>query len=135
MQVQPYLFLEGRAEEAIAFYRKAVGAETVMLLRNKESPEPGFNPPNTGDKILHSTIRIGDTLVHVSDGQCTGKPAFQGFSLSLTVGSEAEADRAFNALADGGGQVHVPLTKTFFSPRFGMLADKFGVGWMVYVAQ
>ena len=134
MQIQPYLFLEGRAEEAIAFYRKAVGAETVSLVRTKENPEPSFNPPNSDDKILHSTVKIGDSLVHISDGQCTGKPAFQGFSLSLTVKTEAEADRAFNALADGG-QTHVPLSKTFFSPRFGMLADKFGVGWMVYVAQ
>jgi PhnB protein len=134
MQVQPYLFLEGRAEEAIEFYRKAVGAEVVHVVRNKENPEPAFNPPNSDDKILHSTVRIGDSLVHLSDGQCTGKPAFQGFSLSLTVKSEADADRAFNALS-AGGQVHVPLSKTFFSPRFGMLADKFGIGWMVYVAQ
>ena len=134
MQVQPYLFFEGKAEEAVAFYRKAVGAEVVAIVRNKENPEPQYNPPNSDDKILHGALKIGDSTVLISDGQCTGKPTFQGFSLSLTVKTEAEADRAFNALVEGG-QVHLPLSKTFFSPRFGMLGDKFGVGWMIYVAQ
>jgi PhnB protein len=136
MQIQPYLFFEGRCEEAITFYRRALGAEVEMLLRVKDSPaphEPGMLPPGSGDKVMHAAFRIGETTVLASDGLCAGQPTFQGFSLSLTVADEAEADRLFAALADGG-QVRTPLTKTFFSPRFGMVADRFGVGWMVYVA-
>jgi PhnB protein len=135
MLVQPYLSFDGRCEEAIEFYRKALGAETTMLMRFKESPEsppPGMVAPGSENKIMHASLRIGDTIVMASDGACQGKPNFQGISLSLTVPSEAEADRRFNALAEGG-QVQMPLTKTFFSPRFGMVADRFGVNWMVIV--
>ena len=136
MQVQPYLFFDGRAEEAIEFYRKALGAKVEMLMRFKDSPEPaqpGMVPPGSENKIMHMSFRIGDTVVMGSDGRCLGKPNFQGFSLSITAANEAEADRLFGALSDGG-QVQMPMSKTFFSPRFGVLADKFGVGWMVLVA-
>jgi PhnB protein len=137
MQIQPYLFFDGRCEEALDFYKKALGAEVVMLMRYKESPEPpppGCVPPNSENKVMHCAFRVGGSTVLASDGNCKGKPDFQGFSLSLTVADEAEADRVFNALA-AGGQIRMPLDKTFFSPRFGMVADRFGVGWMVYVAQ
>jgi PhnB protein len=137
MQIQPYLFFDGRCEEALDFYKKALGAEVVMLMRYKESPEPpppGCVPPNSENKVMHCAFRVGGSTVLASDGSCKGKPDFQGFSLSLTVADEAEADRVFNALA-AGGQIRMPLDKTFFSPRFGMVADRFGVGWMVYVAQ
>ena len=135
MVVQPYLFFEGRCEEAIEFYRKALGGEVTMLMRNKDSPQPP--PPGSGmaahpDKVMHATLRIGSTDLMASDGNCSGKPVFNGISLSLTVASEAEAKRMFDALA-AGGSVHMPLTKTFFSPSFGMVADQFGVSWMVYV--
>ena len=132
MQVQPYLFFEGRCEEALAFYRGALGAEVTMLMRFKESPDPGMVAPGTEDKVMHASFRIGDTTVLASDGRCQGAPSFQGFALSLTVPNEAEAERLFGALGDGG-QVQMPMTKTFFSPRFGMVADRFGVSWMVYV--
>ena len=135
MQVQPYLFFDGRCEEAIEFYKKALGAEVQMLMRFKESPEPpqpGCTPAS-GDMVMHASFRIGSTLVMASDGQGKGKPSFQGFSLSLTVPKEADAERLFTALGQGG-QVQMPLSKTFFSPRFGMVADRFGVSWMVYVA-
>ena len=136
MQVQPYLFFDGRCEEAVEFYRKALGAKVEMLMRWKDSPEPpqkGMCAPGSENKVMHASFRIGDTTVMASDGQCQGKPSFQGFSLSLTASNEAEADRLFAALADGG-QVQMPLTKTFFSPRFGMVADRLGVSWMVIVA-
>ena len=136
MQVQPYLFFNGRCEEAIEFYKKALDAEVTMLMRFKESPEPpppGTLPPGSENKVMHSSLRIGETVVLASDGRCQGEADFEGFSLSLTVRNEAEADRFFASLADGG-QVQMPLAKTFFSPRFGMVADRFGVGWMVYVA-
>jgi PhnB protein len=133
MQVQPYLFLEGRCDEAIAFYRGALGAEVTMLMRFKESPDPAMVAPGTGDKVMHASFRIGETTVLASDGRCQGAPSFQGFALSLTVPTEAEAERLFGALGDGG-QVQMPMAKTFFSPRFGMVADRFGVSWMVYVA-
>ena len=132
MQVQPYLFYEGRCEEALAFYRSALGAEVTMLMRFKESPDPGMVAPGTGDKVMHASFRIGETTVLASDGRCQGAPSFQGFSLSLTVPTEAEAERLFGVLSDGG-QVQMPMTKTFFSPRFGMVADRFGVSWMLYV--
>ena len=135
MNVQPYLFFDGRCEEALEFYRSALGAEVTMLMRNNESPEPpppGMVPPGSEKKILHATFRIGETTLMASDGHCQGKPEFKGFSLSITVASEAEADRVFAALGNGG-QVQMPLSKTFFSPRFGMVADRFGVGWMVIV--
>ena len=137
MQVQPYLFFDGRCEEAVAFYKKALSAEVEMLMRFKESPEPpqpGMIPPGSGDKIMHSSLRIGDTRVMASDGRCTGQTDFRGFSLSLTVANEAEAERKFTELA-AGGQVQMPLAKTFWSPRFGMVSDRFGVSWMVIVEQ
>lgn len=135
MQVTPYLAFNGRCEEAIEFYRRTLGAEAIMQMRYKDSPEPpppGMVPPGSENKIMHASLRIGDTTVMASDGACQGQPSFQGFSLSLTASSQAEADRLFAALGDGG-QVQMPLTKTFFSPRFGMVADRFGVSWMVYV--
>jgi PhnB protein len=136
MQVQPYLFFDGRCEEAIEFYRKALGAEVTMLMRFKESPEPprpGMTPPGSENKVMHASFRIGDTTVMASDGECRGKPNFQGMALSLTVASDAEAERLFAALGDGG-EVKMPMSKTFFSSRFGMVADRFGVSWMVIVA-
>ena len=135
MKVQPYLFFDGRCEEAIEFYRKALGADVVMLMRFKDSPEPpqpGMVPPGSENKIMHASLRIGDTTLMASDGNCQGKPRFEGFSLTATATDEAHAERLFAALGEGG-QVRMPLTKTFFSPRFGMLADRFGVGWMVIV--
>lgn len=134
MQVQPYLFFDGRCEEAVEFYRKALGAQVDMLMRYSESPEPappGMVPPGSENKVMHASFRIGDTTVMASDDPAD-KPSFKGFSLSLSVSKEAEADRFFNALADGG-KVQMPLTKTFWSPRFGMLTDRYGVGWMVNV--
>ena len=136
MQIQPYLFFDGRCEAAVEFYRGALGAEVTMLMRFKDSPEPqepGMVPPGAGQKVMHASFRIGETTVLASDGRCGGRPSFQGFSLSLTVSSESEADRVFASLADGG-QVQMPLTKTFFSPRFGSVTDRFGVSWMVLVA-
>jgi PhnB protein len=133
--VQPYLFFEGRCEEALEFYRRALGAEVDMLMRFKDSPEPpqpGMHPPGSENKVMHANIRIGDSEIMASDGRCTGKPAFQGFSLSIGVPTEAEADRLFATLADGG-QVQMPLARTFFSARFGMVADRFGVSWMILV--
>jgi PhnB protein len=135
MQVQPYLFFDGRCEEAIEFYKSALGAKVEMLLRFRESPDPpppGMVPPGSEDKVMHACVRIGDAAVMASDGLCRGKPSFSGFSLSLTARDEADADRLFAALAEGG-EVQMPLAKTFFSPRFGMVADRFGVSWMIVV--
>jgi PhnB protein len=135
--VQPYLFFNGRCEEAIEFYRQALGAEVTTLMRFKDSPEPpqpGMVPPGSENKVMHANLRIGDTQIMASDGRCMGKPDFEGFALSLMVPSEAEADRRFAALADGG-KVQMPLARTFFSPRFGMVTDRFGVLWMIIVPQ
>jgi PhnB protein len=136
MQVQPYLFFDGRCEEAVEFYRKTLGAEVTMLMRFKDSPEPhqpGMVSAGSEDKVMHASFRIGDSAVMASDGRCLGQPSFEGFSLSLTVPDDAEAERLFTSLSDRG-KVQMPLTKTFFSSRFGMVADRFGVSWMVYVA-
>ncbi len=131
--VQPYLFFEGRCEEALEFYRRTLGAQVVALMRGKDSPDPEMCIPGAEDKIIHAMVRIGDTTLLVSDGRCQGPPQFQGFALSITTPNEAENQRLFTALGDGG-QVLMPLMKTFFSPSFGMLADRFGVSWMLYVA-
>jgi PhnB protein len=136
MLVQSYLFFDGRCEEALEFYKRVLGAEVTMLMRFNESPEPhppGMIPAGAEKKIMHSSFRIGETTVMASDGQCLGKPSFQGFSLSLSVPNDAEAERLFAKLGEGG-QVQMPLGKTFFSSRFGMVADRFGVSWMVIVA-
>ena len=133
--IQPYLFFSGRCAEAIAFYQTTLGAQQEMLMRYSDSPEPhppGMVPPGWEDKVMHAAFRVGETLIMASDGMAGGKPEFKGFSLSVTAKDAAEADRLFAALGKGG-QVQMPLGKTFFSPRFGMVADKFGVGWMVIV--
>ena len=136
MPIEPYLNFDGRCEEAIEFYKKALGAEVMMLMRVSDSPEqpPGGVTPGTENKIMHASLRIGSATIMLSDGYCKGSPTFSGITLSLTVPDESAADRAFKALSDGG-KVHMPLTKTFFSPRFGMLADRFGVPWMIIVRQ
>jgi len=133
--VQPYLFFGGRCEEALAFYRTAIGAQVDMVMKFKDSPQPpppGTIQPGFEDKVMHSSFRVGETTLMASDG-CHAGSKFEGFSLSLSVSTEAEADRAFGALLADGGKVTMPLAKTFWSPRFGMLTDKFGIGWMVIV--
>ncbi|MDR3533224.1 MAG: VOC family protein [Rhodopila sp.] len=133
MQVQPYLFFDGRCQEAIDFYRQALGAEVLMQMQFKDSPTPEMAPPGVaGDKVMHACLRIGETQVMMSDGMCGGKPAFHGFSLSVSPGDDAAAARVFAALGDGG-TVNMPLTKTFFASSFGMVNDRFGVSWMVMV--
>lgn len=132
MQVEPYLFFEGRCEEALEFYRRALGAEVTALMRFKESPDPGMCQPGAEDKVMHAVVRIGNTSIMASDGRCEGPAGFQGFSLSIALSDQAEAERLFAALSDGG-QVQMPLTKTFWSPLFGMVADRFGVSWMINV--
>ena len=133
MHVQPYLFFDGRCDEAIEFYKKAIGAQVQMLMRFKDSPQSNDEyAPADKNKVMHAQVRVGETTVLMSDGECHGKPAFEGFALSIYASNEAEAEKLFNALAEGG-QVKMPLAKTFFSPRFGMLNDRFGVMWMVLV--
>ncbi len=134
MTIQPYLFFNGRCEEALDFYKKTLGANVDMVMRFSENPDPGAAAmmPKDTNKIMHASFTIGDAMVMCSDGMQHDRPNFQGFSLSLTVANEAEADKAFNALAKEG-QIQMPIGKTFFSPRFGCVADKFGVSWMVIV--
>lgn len=135
MQIQSYLFFDGRCEEAVEFYRRTLGAEVEMLMRIKDSPEPlppGRVPPGSEDKVMHVSFRIGDSVVMASDGRCQGQPNFQGFALSLSVADQREAEQRFAALSEGG-QVQMPLGQTFFSPCFGMVADRFGVSWMIIV--
>jgi PhnB protein len=133
MLVQPYLFFDGSCEEALEFYRRSLGAEVQMLMRYSESPEPpppGMVPPGSERKVMHASFRIGESVVMASD-DCSGRTrAFAGFSLSITVPDAAEAKRCFDALADGG-KVQMPLGKTFWAPCFGMLTDRYGVGWML----
>ena len=130
MQIQPYLFFEGRTEEALEFYKGKLGAKVEFLMRYKDNPDPKYNPPNSGEKVMHSCFRVGDTQVMASDGNCSGKPSFQGFSLTFNAADEADAKRRFSALAEGG-QVNLPLSETFFAKSFGMVADRFGLNWMV----
>lgn len=132
MKMSMYLFLDGRTEEAIAFYKKTLGATVGMMMRHSENPEPrpGTMPPGAENKIMHASIKIGGDVLMLSDGHCTGKPNFQGFAMSLAVGSDAEAEQLFKELS-AGGHVTMPMATTFFASRFGMCTDKFGLGWMV----
>ena len=137
MLIQSYLFFSGRCEEALDFYKKAVGAEVEMLMRFTEAPDPppsDMVPADWGQKVMHCSFKVGSTSVMASDGCGSDGAGFKGFSLSLSVADEAAAQKAFAALGDGG-QVQMPLGKTFWSPCFGMLTDKFGVGWMVGVEE
>lgn len=132
MNVQPYLFFEGRCDEAIEFYQNALGAEVEMILRYKDGPEGPGCPPGPGmeEKVMHCSLRIRDAVVLASDGMCGGNPEFKGISLAIYGRDVADSAQLFTALADGG-QVQMPLEKTFFSPSFGMVTDRFGVTWMV----
>jgi PhnB protein len=134
MELQPYLFFDGRAEEAIEFYRTALSAKVGRLVRFRDNPDPttGTTPPGCENKVMHANLQIGKSTMLLSDGRCQGKQKMEGFSLTLNVDSEPDADRVFAALSDGG-KIQMPLGKTFFSPRFGMVADKFGVMWMIIV--
>ena len=134
MQVEPYLFFDGRCEEALEFYKEAVGAKVGMLMRFADAPDKSMMTPGAENKVMHAQMQIGDAKVLASDGRCKGAPSFQGFALTISAKDEAEAGKLFGALG-AGGQVTMPLTKTFFSPSFGMLTDKFGVGWIVLVAR
>jgi PhnB protein len=132
MLIQPYLFFEGRADEAIEFYKKTLGAKVEMAMRFKDAPDQSMISPGSADKVMHAAVKIGDAVVLMSDGRNTGKPNFQGFSLTIYPKDEAEADKLFGALSEGG-EVRMPMDKTFFAKRFGIVADKFGVGWMVII--
>ena len=134
MSIQPYLYFDGRADEAIEFYQRVLGAEVEMLMRFKDSPEPPRMPLPAGwdDKIMHSSLLVGDTLVMASDGMSDQPQRSDSVTLSITADDEAQARRVFDALADGGS-VFMPLGKTFWSPCFGMCSDRFGVSWMVGV--
>ena len=137
MKVNAYLTYGGRTEEAIEFYKKTIGAEVLMLVRFKDSPQappPDKVTPGSENKVMHASFRIGDSLLMASDGDCRGPSTFGGFSLSLETGSDEEAKKVFAALS-AGGQVHQPLIPTFFTSQFGVLSDKFGLSWMVTVAQ
>jgi PhnB protein len=133
--VQPYLFFNGHCEEALEFYRTTLNAEVLMLMRFKENPEPhqGLAPENE-EKVMHASFRVGQTTLMASDGRCGGQTNFDGFTLSISVADEAEADRVFAALSEGG-KVEMPLMKTFWAAKFGILEDRFGLGWMVTVAE
>jgi PhnB protein len=136
MVIQPYLFFDGSCEAALQFYQRAIGAEVELLMRYKDAPDPpppGMVAPGTENKVMHVTFRVGESLVMASDGRCGGKADFQGFALSLALPGPADVDRAYAALVEGG-KVDMPLGKTFWSPRFGMLTDRFGVRWMITVA-
>jgi PhnB protein len=140
MQVQPYLYFDGRCEEALEFYQEVLGAKVEMLMRFKDAPPGGPEPPegcgpppvDSADKVMHASFRIGESMLMASDGMCLGQPKFEGISLSLAAKNVAEAERLFASLGEGG-QVQMPMMETFFSPRFGMVADRFGVSWMIVV--
>src|SRR5438309_6679985 len=133
--ITPYLSFADRCEEALEFYRTKLGAEVEMLMRFRESPEPappGMLQPGFEDKVMHASFRVRGVPIMASDG-CDDKSRFDGFRLALSVPTKADARKAFDALADGGS-VQMPLTKTFWSPYYGMVTDRFNVGWMVMVA-
>ncbi len=134
MMVQPYIFFDGKCDEALEFYKSALGAKVNVLMRFKDNPSPECNAPGTADKVMHAEFQIGSSAIMASDGYCKGQPKFDGFSLSIACDSDAEVARLFNGLSQGG-EVRMPLGPTFFATSFGMVADKFGVGWMLLHAK
>lgn len=134
MNVEPYLYFNGRCEEALEFYKKALGAEVTAMLRFKESPSPEYNPAGMEEKVMHACFHVGGSTLMASDGMCNGQAKFEGISLTINATSIEESERLFAAIGEGGN-VQMPMGETFFSSRFGMVADKFGVSWMVIVAQ
>ena len=134
MKVQSYLVFDGRCDEALEFYKRALGAKVNALMRFGEAPDQSQIKPENKNKVMHSEIQVGETVIMASDGYCTGKPGFQGFSLTISVPTDAEAKRVFEAISEGG-QVSMPLGKTFFASSFGVASDNFGVGWMVITDQ
>ena len=134
MQVEPYLFFEGRCEEALNFYQQALGAEVTFLMRYKDSPEPQSYPSGLEEKIMHANVRIGESSIMVSDGHCEDTCNFQGFSLSIALENIAKAEQLFTALSNGG-EITMALGKTFWSPSFGVVRDRFGVSWMINVIE
>jgi PhnB protein len=132
MKVQPYVFFDGKCDEALEFYQRTLGAKVTAVMRWKEAPDQSMVTASQENKVMHSEFQVGETVILASDGRCMGKPSFQGFALTITADNDADAKRMFNALGDGG-QVQMPLEKTFFASLFGMVADRFGVGWMVIV--
>ena len=132
MDVQPYLSFEGRAQEALDFYKSAVGATVDVIMHFKDAPPEvqAQMSPDSREKIMHAAFRLGDTQLFASDGRCTGKASFSGVSLTINAASNEEAEKLFGALGKGG-QVTMPMSETFFAYRFGILADKFGVNWMI----
>lgn len=131
--VLPYLNFDGRCDEAAAFYQQAVGAEIGMVMRFKDSPEPpqeGCVPPGSGEKVMHMSMTIAGSTILASDCHCAAQPKFEGFSLAMNLPTVAEVEKAFAALADGG-QVCMPLEKTFWAVSFGVVTDRFGVTWMI----
>jgi PhnB protein len=130
MHVQPYLIFNGRCDDAIAFYKKTLKAEVVMLMRFKEAPDQSMIKPESAEKVMHSALKIGESTILASDGDCSRPGTSSGFSLTITADSDAEAEKIFAALS-AGGEVRMPMSPTFFATRFGMLSDQFGIGWMV----
>jgi PhnB protein len=132
MKVEPYLYFDGRAEEALNFYKQAIGAEIACIMRFDEGPPEMQVPPGAENKVMHAAMQVGSSLIMVSDGMCNEKEPtpFSGISLTISVDDPAKAEKLFSALGQGG-QVQMPLGETFFAEKFGMVADKFGVSWMV----
>ena len=133
MQINPYLNFDGRTEEALAFYKKAVGADIGLVMRYKDLPagQPTMGSP-TPDKIMHASFKVGDSVVFASDGRCASAAEFKGVTLSLSAKTDAEGEKLFKALGEGG-KIQMPMAETFFATRFGMLSDRFGLAWMVIV--
>jgi len=134
MNLQPYVFFNGRCEEALNFYTEKLGAQVTFKMLFKDAPPPDPNNPSRpelADKIMHANVQLGSSTWMASDGNCDPAAGpFNGFSLSLTIEDIAAAEKCFNALAEGG-QVVMPFGQTFWSKGFGMVVDRFGLMWMI----
>jgi PhnB protein len=137
MQVTPYLYFNGRCEEALSFYQQTIGARVECQMRFSDCPgelDPNMVPPGTEHRIMHAAFKLGETTIFAADGCASAEMKPAGFGLSLQTPDVAEAEQLFNALA-WEGEVRMAMTKTFFSPSFGIVVDKFGVNWLIYVPQ
>ncbi|MFI5093961.1 MAG: VOC family protein [Candidatus Acidiferrales bacterium] len=135
MQLNPYLLFNGQCEEAFKFYEKCLGGKIEMLSTFGDSPMAKQVPPEWYGKVMHASLKLGDGMILMgSDPPPDNYQVPQGFSVSLSVKDPAETERIFNELAQDG-KVTMPIQKTFWSPRFGMLVDRFGIPWILNCEQ
>jgi len=133
MNVQTYLFFDGRCEEAIEFYKAVFGADLLYSMRFREGP-PNLVTAENEEKIFHATMRFGETVINLSDDLKQERGSFGGFAILAHLDNDASAEEAFESLQEGG-RVGMPIQEVFWASRYGIVTDRFGVTWKIQAGQ